>query len=240
VGSAQALYDEVRRLRRGGKKVVAWIEDLGASGGYYVACAADEIICLPGSVVGSVGVIMVLPDLQGLFEDHLKIKWRVIKHGAYKDAGSPFREMTPEEQRQIQALVDDAYDQFFQVVLARRREAVEQKLATRAPEQPASDRKDLTARAEDELKVLCQGQIFIGREAEKQGLIDGLGSLEDAREALARLAGLPEDTPLTERRPGLLGILEDLVQSRREAPLISQARNLLFGPRLEYRYRPGL
>ncbi len=93
VGPAQSIYEELRRLRREGKPVVASIGGTGASGGYYVALAADTIYALPGSMTGSIGVIMEMPDASGLMKK-VGIGWNVVKSAEHKDIGSPFRPMT--------------------------------------------------------------------------------------------------------------------------------------------------
>ncbi len=177
--ASQAIYEELMRLRKADKiKIVAVFGDIGASGAYYIAAAAHEIMALPGSTVGSIGVIAHVPNFQGLM-GKIGMQDQVIKSGAHKDIMSPFRGMDPSERAIIQALVDDTYAQFLEAITAGRPKLTRPKLAP-----------------------LADGRIFTGRQAAKVGLIDALGTYSDALKRVASLAGLkaePETRSYTER-----------------------------------------
>lgn len=166
VGPAQSIYREVRRLRdEDGMPVVASIGGVGASGGYYIALGADSIFALPGSITGSIGVLMELPDASGLLE-RVGVRFEVVKSAEHKDAGSPFRPISPGDREILGELVQDVYDQFVSVVAEERR------------------------LSRDAVAVFADGRIVSGRQALAGGLIDGLGNLEDAVAAAGRMAGL--------------------------------------------------
>jgi protease-4 len=169
VGSSQSLYEELRRVRvEDDVPIVASIGDVGASGGYYVALAADSIYALPGSITGSIGVIMEFPDASQLM-DKVGLRMDVVKSAEHKDIGSPFRPITPADREILAALVRDVYGQFTEVV------ARERKIA------PA------------EVQRLADGRILSGRQAQQQGLVDRLGNLNDAISAAGRMAGLGDE-----------------------------------------------
>jgi protease-4 len=176
VGPSQSIYEELRRLRdEDGRPVVASIGSIGASGGYYIALAADTIYALPGSITGSIGVIMEFPEASELL-NKVGVQMQVVKSREHKDVGSPFRPITPADRQILSALVDDVYQQFVEVV------ARERKL-------PAARMSELT-----------DGRVLSGRQALQQGLIDRLGNFNDAVAAAGRMAGLG-DEPRTVRPP---------------------------------------
>jgi len=184
IGAVQEIYEEVNRLKEKGKKVVVSMGDVGASGAYYIACAADKIVANPGTVTGSIGVLMSLGNMEELFRK-IGIKVEVIKRGKHKDIGSLSREMTAEEKRLLQGLIDDAYDQFLQVVIEGRnlRKSKAEKIA--------------------------QGQVFTGRQAKNLGLIDEIGNFQDAVRLAGKLAGIPGEPKVIELPkpfPRILGI----------------------------------
>jgi protease IV len=161
VGPTQEVYEGILHLRKGGKPVVASLSAVAASGGYYIAAAAS-----PGTLTGSIGVLMELPNVEGLFKK-LGVGYVVVKAGAHKDIGNPSRPMTPEERQILQALLDDVHAQFIDAVAEGRH----------------LDRRTVAA--------LADGRIFSGAQARALHLIDALGGLEDAVEGAAELAGLP-------------------------------------------------
>ncbi|HEX7118577.1 MAG TPA: signal peptide peptidase SppA [Longimicrobiales bacterium] len=175
VGPSQSLYRELRRFREAGRPVVAAIGAVGASGGYYIALAADSIFALPGSITGSIGVIMEFPEVSGLLEK-VGVGMQVVKSSDHKDAGSMFRPLSPEDRQVLSALVTDVYDQFVDVVARERDLSVE------------------------EVRRLADGRVFSGRQALRSGLVDRIGNLHDALSAVGRMAGLGED-PLVVRPP---------------------------------------
>lgn len=165
VAPTQEIFDEIRKARESGKTIIASMGSVAASGGYYIACAADSILANPGTLTGSIGVIFEIPSAEGLFEK-LGIDWQVIKSGEYKDVGSLARRLTDEEQQFMQAVVDDVYNQFVDVVTKRR---------------------PLTR---EQVVKLADGRVFTGNQAKSLGLIDRLGTYQDAIDLAARMAGI--------------------------------------------------
>ena len=171
VGPSQEIYQALKEFRKK-KKVVASLGAVAASGGYYVACAADQIVANPGTLTGSIGVIMEFVHLQKLYQ-WAKIDNSVIKSGKYKDMGSPFRAMEEDERKLLSEVIYNIHNQFKQVV--------------------ASERKMAAARIDE----LADGRIFSGDQAKSYGLVDKLGNFETAVEALETLAGLEKGIELT-------------------------------------------
>jgi len=212
VGSVQELYAAVRRLRSAGKKVVASIGDIGASGGYYIAAGCDRIVSNPGAITGSIGVIMEVGNVQELFT---KIGVRVVavKSGAYKDIGSPVRELTDEERRIFQSLIDSAYAQFVDAIVEGR------------------------GMSRDDVLRAADGRVFTGEQAKAAGLIDEFGGLAEAITRAGELAGIAQDDIRISYPTNSFRLLLRMLQSR--AGLLSML-NLPgvirdSGPRLEYR-----
>ncbi len=172
VAPSQELYQAIRNLRENGDKpIFVSMSSVAASGGYYAALGADTIYANAGTLTGSIGVIMQFPIYSDLMEK-VGIGMRVIKSQEFKDAGSPFREMTAGEQAYYQELIDDVYSQFTEVVSRER------------------------GIDEINMQVLANGRVFTGRQAFKFGLVDTVGTFEDARRALCKLTGIPADSPL--------------------------------------------
>jgi protease-4 len=166
VGPTQELHDALLRLRKAGKPVVASLGAVAASGGYYVATACDRVYANPGTLTGSIGVVMQMANLQGLFKK-VGVEYVVIKSGAFKDVGNFSRQMTPEERKILQTLLDDVYGQFVDAVAEGR----------------GLERKDVLAFAD--------GRIYSGQQAQALKMVDELGGYEDAIEAAAKLANIP-------------------------------------------------
>ena len=166
VAPTQEIFTAVRRLREAKKPVVASLGSVPASGGYYVAVAADRIYASPGTLTGSIGVVMQLANLEGLLKK-VGVEYVVVKAGAYKDVGNMARAMTPEERRILQSLLDDVYDQFISAV---------------------AEGRGLDPQA---VRAFAEGRIYSGRQAQSLKMVDDLGGLEDAIEAAAKMAGLP-------------------------------------------------
>jgi len=175
VGPSQEIYQEVKRLAKK-KTVVASFGGTAASGAYYAACPATKIVANPGTVTGSIGVIMEVTNVEKLL-DWMKIRQEVIKSGEFKDAGSPFRGMTPQERAYFQAFIDDVHAQFEQAVAE--------------------------GRHLDPAKVhaLADGRIFTGRKAKELGLVDEMGNLEDAIHLAAKLVGIQGEPTVIWPRP---------------------------------------
>jgi len=155
VASSQEIYEEIRRVRSGGKLVVASMGSVAASGGYYIACVTDRIFANAGTVTGSIGVIVQLANASELLHK-IGIESTVITSGPYKDSGNPTRTLRPEERLVFQALVDDVYQQFIEAVAQGRNLPL------------------------DEIRQAADGRIYTGRQAKDLRLIDELGSLHDA------------------------------------------------------------
>jgi protease-4 len=166
VAPTQEIVTAVRRLREAKKPVVASLGSVAASGGYYVAVSADRIFASPGTLTGSIGVVMQLANVEGLLKK-VGVEYVVVKAGAYKDVGNIARAMTPEERRILQSLLDDVYDQFISAV---------------------AEGRGLEPQA---VRAFAEGRIYSGRQAHGLKMVDDLGGLEDAIEAAAKMAGLP-------------------------------------------------
>jgi protease IV len=166
VAPTQEIFTAVRRLREAKKPVVASLGSVAASGGYYVAVSADRIFASPGTLTGSIGVVMQLANVEGLLKK-VGVEYVVVKAGAYKDVGNFARAMTPEERRILQSLLDDVYDQFISAV---------------------AEGRGLEPQA---VRAFAEGRIYSGRQAHGLKMVDDLGGLEDAIEAAAKMAGLP-------------------------------------------------
>jgi len=162
VGPSQEIYREILRAKEK-KKIIASIESVGASGGYYVACASDVIVANPGTITGSIGVVMEFSNIEELLK---KIGFRsyVIKSGKHKDIGSPLREMTPQEREILQGVIDNVHSQFVRAVAEGRN------------------------MEEGKVRQIADGRIFSGEQAKELGLVDRLGSLQDAIEIAAEMA----------------------------------------------------
>ena len=186
VDPTQEVYGAVQRLRKEGKPVVASLASVAASGGYYVATAADRIYANPGTLTGSIGVIMQLTNVEGLLKK-VGVDFVVVKSGRYKDLGNFARAMTPEERRILQALLDDVYEQFVDAVAQGR----------------SLDRETVMGFAD--------GRVVSGHQARELRMVDALGGLADAIEGAAALAGLPEKPKvvLPRRRFSLFDLLRN-------------------------------
>lgn len=166
VAVSQELYAEIKRLReKKDKTVVAYVSSTGASGAYYVACAANKIVANPGTIIGSIGVIAEWVNYSDLLE-WAKLKNVVFKTGEFKDTGSGTRPLTDKERTYFQGLIDDMYVQFVEAV--------------------ASGRKlDL-----QDVRSLADGRVFTGRDAKERKLVDEIGNFQDALDLAAKLAGI--------------------------------------------------
>ncbi len=164
VGPSQEIYREIRKTRKK-KKVVASLGTVAASGGYYIAAAADRIVADPGTLTGSIGVIMGYTNVRQLL-DKIGLSPVVIKSGRFKDIGSPVREMTAEERKMLQAFADQIHEQFITAV---------------------ADGRGLPLK---KIRSIADGRIFSGQTAKRLGLVDRLGNLDDAVQWAGQLAGI--------------------------------------------------
>lgn len=207
VAASQEIYEEVKRVRETGKKIVASFASVAASGAYYIACAADTIVANPGTLTGSIGVIFEFPNTEELFQK-IGIRFEVVKSGKFKDIGSPTREMTEEERTLLQELIDDTYDQFVDVVVSNR----------------GLDREDVLE--------LADGRVFSGRQGYGYGFIDVLGDYEDSILLAGQMAGIEGD-PKTIREWRKKITVWDVLLDKLD--MVGDQSHLI--PSLEYRFR---
>lgn len=234
VGAVQELYSELLKVRTQKKKpVVASLGNIAASGGYYVACAADKIVTNPGTITGSVGVIMTFPNWEKLIQK-LGVRMEVIKSGKFKDIGSPTRPMTPEEKELLSEVINDVYDQFFEVVYKARREGIKSALLkeTRVEASDPATTPSVSEEAiKNRLRQLADGRIFSGRQALKYGLVDEEGTFHDAIEIARKLAKIKGKPHIIKPREPFR--LWDVIFGRSSA---ISTLPLSDSPRLEYRF----
>lgn len=185
VGPSQEIHAEVVKLVQA-KPVVVSMGSLCASGGYYIAAPASRIYANPGTITGSIGVIMEFTNIQELL-DKVGLKNRVVKSGKHKDIGSPVRPMTAEDEAILQGLIDDVHSQFVEAVAAGRK-------------------LDVAI-----VKPLADGRIFTGRQAQASGLVDELGNLTSAIDAAAEMGGIVGEPKLFYPLPDKKGFWQDMV-----------------------------
>jgi len=185
VAPTQELYDELLKLRDE-KPLVVSMGTVAASGGYYLSSAADWIVCNPGTLTGSVGVIMQFTNLEEMF-GKIGVRGEVVKSGEFKDMGTPYREMTQRERDLLTDMVMDIREQFVEAVV---------------------DGRQLEY---DKVNPYFDGRVFSGRQALEIGLVDELGNVNVALEKAAEMAGLeqvPSEIVQPEKRePGLFSLL---------------------------------
>lgn len=201
VGPSQEIFREIRKTVKT-KKVVASMGAIAASGGYYVAAGADGIIANPGSITGSIGVIMGFTNFQQLLEK-IGLVPVVVKSGQYKDIGSPIRNMTEDERKIFKQFVDNIHRQFVEAI--------------------ADGRKMDPAKVES----LADGRIFSGEEAKSIGLVDRLGNLEDAIEWAGRMGGIKGEISAVYAKKKRFSLLEHLADISVQA-IINRTANPLF------------
>lgn len=197
VAPSQEICQEIFRLRDDGIVVVAGMGSMAASGGYYIASACDEIVADPGTVTGSIGVIMDTVHIERLL-DKVGAKVETIKSGEFKDSGSFSRPMLPRERALFQAAINDVYDQFLDAVAQGRHDAMAAVLAKRSGRK-ADSYSDAEIKAY--ARGLADGRIFTGRQALDLGLVDTLGGLDDAIDRATDLAQLKDPEVVTYREP---------------------------------------
>jgi protease-4 len=206
VTPSHEIYEEIRRVRDGGMPIIVSMGTLAASGGYYVSAPATRIVANPQTLTGSIGVIMEFPVLKGVM-DKIGVKVEVVKSRVHKDIGSPFRDMTDQDRELLQNVVTDAYDQFVAIV------STERKIP------------------EDSVRAFADGRIMTGRQALALGLVDTLGTFEDAKRIAASLCGIEGEPRLIRASRRLHSWVRDMLEGTAEG---------LFGgfgfPRLRYIY----
>jgi protease-4 len=179
VTASDIIYHELKMFKASRKiPIIASIMDVGTSGGYYVAAAADRVLAHPSSVTGSIGVIMLTVNARGLLEK-VGVEATAVTSGPRKDMGSPFRVMTSEERAIFQGLIDSFYQRFLNIV--------------------QEGRPQLQM---DQIKKLADGRIYTGDQAKAAGLVDDIGYLENAIELAKKKANLTEARVVTYQRSG--------------------------------------
>ncbi len=174
---SQEIYAALKRVRDdGGKMVVTSMGDMAASGGYYIASASNTILANPGTITGSIGVIMEITNVEKLL-DKIGLESVVVKSGLHKDIGSPFLPLSEDARAILQHVMDDVHDQFIHAVAEGRKMGV------------------------DQVNPLADGRIFTGRQALAANLVDRLGTLQDAIQVAADLAGISEEPTVIEAKP---------------------------------------
>ncbi len=165
--AAQAIFTELMRVRRKGKvKIVAAMADVAASGGYYVAAAADHIVANPATLTGSIGVIVQVQNLTDLFKK-VGVQTTTIKSGKFKDIASIYRQITPGEIELLKSFVNQSYQQFFEAILQGRQGKI----------------------TRQELQEVADGRILTGAAALEAKLVDSLGNYYDAVDKVKELTG---------------------------------------------------
>jgi protease-4 len=195
IAPSQEIYSAIREIRRqSGKPIVASLDSVAASGGFYVAAACDQIVSNPGSITGSIGVILQWMEVKDLVA-WAKIQPQTVTAGSMKDIGSPFRDVTPAERAYLQSIVAQLHSQFIRAVAAGRKGKM----------------------TEADVARIADGRIFTGEQALGLRLVDSIGTLDDAVATAGRLAGV-KGKPATiyprRRRPGVFDLLSQSGESR--------------------------
>lgn len=211
VGASQEIFTEVERTNAV-KPVVASMESLATSGGYYAALGAEKIIANPGTLTGSIGVIVKFPNLEKLF-GKIGYESEIIKSGRMKDIGAPNRAMTEAERALMQDLIDNVHRQFVGAISAKRSIPVEK------------------------VTALADGRVFSGEQAKELGLIDDFGNFTDAVILAARLGGLEtDDPPLIYAREKKISLLSLIIDNMSQSVIDNLFQNL---PVLSYEWTAG-
>jgi protease-4 len=211
VAPAQEIYNEIMKLKADHKTVYASLGTVAASGGYYIACAANYVLANPGTLTGSIAAVMAFSNIEEL-TDKIGVKPIIIKSGKYKDVGSPLRGMKPEERKLLQSVVDDVHQQFVQAVAKGRGLPV------------------------SEVNEIADGRIMTGQQALTLKLVDEMGGLEKTIELLAKKIGVegrPKVIEEKEKTPFFDWLLQSSLPSRLAATLMPASL-----PRLQYVWFP--
>jgi protease-4 len=208
VGPSQEIYAEVLKTRAV-KPVVASMGAVAASGGYYIAAATDGIVANPGTVTGSIGVIMGYTNFGQLLE-RIGLTPVVIKSGTFKDTGSPTREMTAQEKALLQGVIDDMHQQFVTAIAEGRKMPIEK------------------------VAALADGRIYSGKQAQTKGLVDKLGNFEDAVDWAGQLGGISGRIETVYEEEDAFKLLRYLMQSLQR--ILTQTAETT--PRANYLYTP--
>lgn len=189
VAPAQEMYREIGRIKRK-KPIVVSMETIATSAAYYISSNADRIVCSDGTITGSIGVIMMLPNIQHVIEK-IGVNVAVIKAGKYKDIGSQLRPMTDEERRMLEGFAAQIHEQFISDVAAGRKGKI----------------------SIDELREIADGRFFTGQKAKEMGLVDTIGNFYDAVKIAAELGLIKNEPELVYPKKKWDGYLDMFVES---------------------------
>ncbi len=199
VAPSQEIYEEIKKTVKE-KPVVVSMGTIAASGGYYISAPASKIVANPGTLTGSIGVIMEIPNIKGLM-DKIGIKREVIKSGRYKDIASVFKDMEPEQRKILQSVLDEVHEQFIKAVAEGRGLSI------------------------DRVRQLADGRIFTGSQAFEIRLIDKLGNIEDAIDVARELADIKGEPEIVSKKERLSFI--DLLKGKFSQLLISETKEMI-------------
>lgn len=207
VGASQEIFEELLNLKKS-KKIVVSMKDLAASGGYYIASAADYIFAEPGTITGSIGVIAMSPNIGGLLEKY-NVKMNVYKRGKYKDILSMFKDPSEEERQIIQSMLDSTYRRFIKDIARGR---------------------NISA---SEVEKFAEGRIFSGEDALKQKVVDGIGGRREAHAKISELLGIENNLPILEEEENSFDKFFNVLNNKISGIFYKDVRNIL----LEELYR---
>lgn len=208
VAPSQEIYREIRKTR-GKKKIIASLGSVAASGGYYVSSAADKIVASPGTLTGSIGVLMEFVRFQELMEK-IGVDIEVLKSGEFKDIGSPHRKLTEQDKELIRTLISEIQNQFVEAVAQGR---------NLSPEK---------------VREIADGRIFSGSQGLELGLIDQLGNFQDAVDLAKSIAGIKGEATLVYPKKAKVRLWDILVGDLSGA--IYRALRDTLGMQIEYRW----
>ena len=217
VTASDEMHQSILDFKRSsGKPVVVSMGDVAASGGYYISTAADKIVANQTTLTGSLGVIFTLTDISGLANKY-GVDQEVIKSGEFKDMGSSFRDLTPEERQILQSIVNEAYDKFVNVIVQGRN------------------------LPEGRVHEIADGRVYSGEQAKKLGLVDSFGGLDESAGIARKLAGIQEATVVRYvQRPSFFEtLLARLAPQKPEAVQVMEAAGIDLSPEPKYLYQPG-
>ena len=214
VVASQEIYEEVRKTREDGKPVVVSMGALAASGGYYVSCGASRIVANPGTLTGSIGVISEFLQVDTLLHK-IGVSFNTVKSGKFKDIGNPYRRMTPDDQKFFQQLMDDVHRQFMDVV---------------------EQERNLD---HDTVLAYADGRVFTGEQAVDMGLVDTLGTYEDAVHIAAHLAGIHGEPAIVKEHKRNASLFDLLFGQTKIPDLLGLKNDIMNRPILQYRMESG-
>jgi len=210
VAPTQEIFDQILKARANGTYIIASLSSVAASGGYYIACAADTILANPGTLTGSIGVIFSFMTFEGLM-DKVGVQLEVVKSGEMKDVGNYSREMSQREREMLQGALNDVYNQFVLAIAQNRNLEVVQ------------------------VEELADGSIFTGNQALELGLIDKLGGFEDAVSLAGEMAGLGKHPRVVKEYPRPPRLIDYLLGEA--ASYLNSKGPAQAWPKLEYIYK---